>query len=88
MAQLRLAVRADKCPVLGKNLEGWPIEALDQDQEPPASGDEQGDEDEMVDRQEKITFAEMRESDVRGLLVYCADYRCNHSIAIVRDKWS
>jgi hypothetical protein len=41
----------------------------------------------MPDRQ-KITFAEMRESGVRGLLVYCADYRCNHSIAIVRDKWS
>jgi hypothetical protein len=29
----------------------------------------------------------MRESDVRGLLVYCADYRCSHSIAISGDHW-
>jgi hypothetical protein len=29
-----------------------------------------------------FTFAEMRESGVRALLVYCADYRCSHSIAI------
>ena len=42
----------------------------------------------MPDRPTKITFAEMRDMGVRGLLVYCADYRCNHSIAIVRDKWS
>jgi hypothetical protein len=26
-------------------------------------------------------------SDVRGLLVYCADYRCSHSIAISGDGW-
>jgi hypothetical protein len=31
----------------------------------------------MNDRPQKITFAEMREMEVRGLLVYCADYRCN-----------
>ena len=30
---------------------------------------------------QKITFAEMRESGLRGLLVYCADYRCSHSVA-------
>jgi len=30
-------------------------------------------------------FAEMRESGIRGLLVCCADYRCNHSIAISGD---
>jgi hypothetical protein len=34
----------------------------------------------------KITFAEMRESGVRGILVYCADYQCSHSIAI-SDPW-
>ena len=34
---------------------------------------------------QKITFAEMRESGIRGLLVCCADYRCNHSIAISGD---
>jgi hypothetical protein len=27
-----------------------------------------------VDRPQKITFAEMRDMGVRGLLVYCADY--------------
>jgi hypothetical protein len=35
----------------------------------------------MPDRPTKITFGEMRDSGVRGLLVYCADYRCGHSIA-------
>jgi hypothetical protein len=36
---------------------------------------------------QKITFAEMREMGVRGVLVYCADYRCSHSIAISGDRW-
>jgi len=36
---------------------------------------------------QKITFAEMRESGIRGLLVYCADYRCSHSITISGDAW-
>jgi hypothetical protein len=36
---------------------------------------------------QKIPFAEMRESGVRGLLVYCADYRCSHSIAVSADRW-
>ena len=35
----------------------------------------------MLDRPQKITFAEMRESGVRGLLIYCADYRCSTSLA-------
>jgi hypothetical protein len=30
-------------------------------------------------RPQKITFAEMREVGVRGILVHCADYRCSHS---------
>ena len=29
----------------------------------------------------------MRSSGVRGLLVYCADYRCSHCIAISGDRW-
>jgi hypothetical protein len=29
----------------------------------------------------------MRESGIRGLLVYCVDYRCSHSIAISGDLW-
>ena len=39
----------------------------------------------MSDRPQKITFAEMREMGVRGLLVFCADYQCSHSIAISGD---
>lgn len=42
-------------------------------------------------RQQKITLGEMRESGVRGLLVYCADYKCSHSIkleAAVVDRWA
>jgi hypothetical protein len=42
----------------------------------------------MTDRPQKITFAEMREMGVRGLLIYCADYRCSHSIAISGDQWA
>jgi hypothetical protein len=41
----------------------------------------------MPDRPQKITFAEMREMGVRGLLVFCADYQCSHSIAISGDPW-
>jgi hypothetical protein len=37
----------------------------------------------MSDRAQKITFAEMREMGVRGLLVYCADYQC---FAFDRDQ--
>jgi hypothetical protein len=36
-------------------------------------------------RPEKITVGEMRSSGVRGVLVYCADYHCSHSIAIGAD---
>ena len=35
----------------------------------------------------KDRFAEMRDMGVRGLLIYCADYRCSHSIAISGDYW-
>ncbi len=38
-------------------------------------------------RPTKITFAEMREMGVRGLLIYCSDYRCSHSMAISGDRW-
>lgn len=40
-----------------------------------------------MERSQKITFAEMRSSGVRGLLVYCADYNCSHHIAISGDRW-
>jgi hypothetical protein len=37
--------------------------------------------------EKKITFADMRDMGVRGLLIYCTDCRCNHSIAISGDRW-
>jgi hypothetical protein len=36
---------------------------------------------------QKITFGEMRAAGVRGLLVYCADYKCSHWNAISGDRW-
>jgi hypothetical protein len=30
----------------------------------------------------------MRSSGVRGLLIYCSDYHCSHSVAISTDRWS
>ena len=41
----------------------------------------------MSDRPVKITFAQMRNSGVRGILVYCSDYRCSHSLALMADSW-
>jgi hypothetical protein len=40
-----------------------------------------------INRPQKITFAEMRSSGVRGLLIYCSDYHCSHYIAIAADQW-
>jgi hypothetical protein len=37
---------------------------------------------------QKITFGAMRASGVRGILVYCSDYKCGHSIAISADRWA
>ena len=42
----------------------------------------------MSDRPQKITFAEMRDSGVRGILVYCSDCKCSHSLAISADQWA
>jgi hypothetical protein len=30
-------------------------------------------------RQQKITLGEMRASGVRGLLIYCSDYKCSNA---------
>jgi hypothetical protein len=38
-------------------------------------------------RPEKITFGEMRSSGVISILVFCADYKCSHSIAMPADRW-
>jgi hypothetical protein len=29
----------------------------------------------------------MRSTGVRGLLIYCSDYHCSHSIAISAEQW-
>jgi hypothetical protein len=36
---------------------------------------------------QKITSAEMRAAGVRGLLIYCSDYRCSHHTTISGDRW-
>ena len=41
-----------------------------------------------MDKPTKITFAELRELGVRGVLIYCADYQCSHSIAVMADQWA
>ncbi|MET4346548.1 hypothetical protein [Bradyrhizobium sp. RT9a] len=35
----------------------------------------------------KITFGEMREMGMRGAVVFCADYRSSHSVALLADHW-
>jgi hypothetical protein len=40
-----------------------------------------------VIRQKKITFAEMRAAGIRGLLIYCSDYKCSHWTTISGDRW-
>jgi hypothetical protein len=37
---------------------------------------------------QKITFAEMRASGVRGILIYRSDYHCSHWTAISGDPKS
>ena len=38
-------------------------------------------------RTAKITFGEMRTSGVRGVLIYCSDYKCSHMVAIGKPGW-
>jgi len=39
-------------------------------------------------RLQKITFGEMRSGGgPTGILVYCADYRCSHSIEMSAEQW-
>jgi hypothetical protein len=38
-------------------------------------------------RPQKITFAAMRQSGVRGLLVFCSDLKCSRSMRISGDRW-
>ncbi len=41
----------------------------------------------MARHGQKITLAEMRSAGVRGLLIYCADFKCSHSVAVLADQW-
>jgi hypothetical protein len=41
----------------------------------------------MTEREQKITFGKMRASGVRRVLVYCADYKCSHSIKMDAQLW-
>jgi hypothetical protein len=38
-------------------------------------------------RPQKITFAELRSQGVRGLLIFCQDYRCSHNVTMNGDRW-
>lgn len=35
----------------------------------------------------KITFGEMRAMGLLGVVAYCADYRCSHSLTLNADCW-
>jgi hypothetical protein len=37
-------------------------------------------------RPQKITFGDMREMGVRGVLIYCADHHCSLSVAMSADR--
>jgi hypothetical protein len=39
-------------------------------------------------REPKITFGEMRAAVVRGVLIFCADHKCSHSIVTLADEWA
>jgi hypothetical protein len=39
-------------------------------------------------RPQKITLAEMRAGGVRGLLIYCSDFRCSHMTTMSGDRWA
>jgi hypothetical protein len=41
-----------------------------------------------MQRAEKITLGEMRSNDgPRLLIVYCADFKCSHSVIVSSDLW-
>jgi hypothetical protein len=43
--------------------------------------------DETAKRPRKITFGELRSSGVRGVVVFCSDFKCSHSTRISADQW-
>lgn len=36
---------------------------------------------------QKITFGEMRAAGATGVVVFCSDYKCAHSIKLSADCW-
>jgi hypothetical protein len=40
-----------------------------------------------MNRPTKITFGDMRDMGGRGVVIYCCDYKCSHSIAVSADQW-
>jgi hypothetical protein len=40
-----------------------------------------------MQRQQKITLGEMRQSGPTRLIVYCGDYKCAHSAIISAERW-
>jgi hypothetical protein len=40
-----------------------------------------------MQRQQKITLGEMRESGPTRLIVHCGDYKCGHSIVVDANRW-
>ena len=43
-----------------------------------------------MQRPQKITLGEMRETGVRDLIVFCQDYKCSHNIKlepVMVDQW-
>jgi hypothetical protein len=38
-------------------------------------------------RPQKITLGKVREMGIRGLRVYCSDYKCSHAVEIKADQW-
>jgi hypothetical protein len=41
-----------------------------------------------MQREQKITIREMRESGPTRLIVYCADFECAHSVVVDASRWS
>jgi hypothetical protein len=60
---------------------------LDQGEKPEVAGEDARGGRQLVNRPQKITLGRMRGMGVRGLLVYCSDYHCSHSVAIGADGW-
>ena len=35
----------------------------------------------------KITYRELREEGIHGLIIFCQDYRCSHNVTMSADGW-